>query len=118
MIRPPDPSKSSDAVQKIHDFVTSPLPNMRFNWVSTLDGHMEKGDLADVKLEKHPISPPLESFHNRLKLLTYEEALSLMPVSEETQKLQNVFGEAYTEMRSNGAGLTSGFVLALGKKQK
>lgn len=79
---------------------------------------MEKGDLTDVKLEKHPTSPYLKSFNNRLKLLTYEEALSLMPVSEETQRLQKVLGQAYTEMRLNGAGLTSGFVLALGKKQK
>lgn len=79
---------------------------------------MEKGELTDVKLEKHPISPHLESFHNRLKLLTYEEALSLMPVSEGTQKLQKVLGEAYIEMRFNGAGLTSGFVVALGKKQR
>ena len=69
-----------------------------------------------MKLEKHPISQRLESFHNRLKLLTCEEAISLMPQSEKTGEMRNLLGEAYAEMKGGGAGLTSGFVLALGRK--
>ena len=118
MIHPRDPSKSFNATQKIHDFMATPLPNLRFTWISTLDAHLEKGGLTDTKLEKHPISPHLESFHNRLKLLTCEEAISLMPASEQTKQLRKSIAEAYPEMRDNGAGLTSGFVLALGMKPR
>lgn len=96
--------------------MATPLAKLRFTWVATLDTHLEKGGLANTKMEKHPVDPYLESFHNRLKLLTCEEALSLMPASEKTQQLRKSLGEAYTQMRDNGAGLTSGFVLALGIK--
>ena len=98
--------------------MATPLPNLRFSWIPTLDAHLEKGGLTDTKLEKHPINRHLESFHNRLKLLTCDEALSLMPASEEVEQLQNSLGEACAEMRDNGAGLTSGFVLALGMKPR
>lgn len=118
MIRPPGPAHSSDAVQKIYDWVASPIPNFHFNWVPTLDAHLEKGGMIDVKLEKHPINPHLESFHNRLKLLTCAEALWLMPASEETQRLRKLLEEANAEMRCYGTGLTSSFVLALGMKPK
>ena len=118
MIRPREPSRSSKAVQKIYDFMATPLPNLRFSWISTLDVHLEKGCLTDTKLEKHPINQYLEPFHNRLKLLACEEAFSQMPASDEIQQLQKSLGEAYAEMRDNGAGLTSGFVLALGMKPR
>ena len=118
MIRPREPSKSSNAVQKIHDFMATPLPNLRFSWIPTLDAHLEKGGLTNTKLEKHPINQHLKSFHNRLKLLACEEAFSLMPASEEVQQLQNSLGEAYAEMRDNGAGLTSDTVLAIGMKPR
>ena len=118
MIRPPGSANSSDAVQKIYDFMATPIPNLHFNWVPTLNAHLEKAGMIHVKLEKHPINPHLESFHNRLKLLTCEEALSLMPASEETRRLRKLLEEANAEMRCCGAGLTSGFVLALGMKPK
>ncbi len=118
MIHAPDPLTPSDAVQKIHDFIATPLPNLRFTWVPTLDTHLEKGGLINTKLEKHPVDLYLQSFHNRLKLLTCEEAISLMPASEETQQLRQLLGEAYTQMRNNGAGLASGFVLVLAMKPR
>ena len=118
MIHTPNPLKPSDAVQKIHDFMAAPLPTLRFTWVPNLDTHFEKGGLANTKLEKHPVDLYLQSFHNRLKLLTCEEAFSLMLASEESQQLRKSLGEAYTQMRNNGAGLTSGFVLALGMKPR
>ena len=118
MIRPREPSRSSNAVQKIHDFMATPLPDLCFSSIPTLDAHLEKGGLTDTKLEKHPINQHLESFHNRLKLLACEEAFSLMPASEEVQQLQNSLGEAYAEMRDNGAGLTSDTVLAIGMKPR
>ena len=74
--------------------------------------------MMNVKLEKYSMMPFLESFHNRLKLLACEEAFSLMPANEETQQLRESLGQAYAEMRDNGAGFTSGFVLALGMKQR
>ena len=98
--------------------MATPLPNLRFSWISTLDAHLERGGLTDTKLEKHMINRHLESFHNRLKLLSCEEAFSLMPASEEVQQLRDSLGEAYAEMRDDGAGLTSGFVLALGIKPR
>ena len=98
--------------------MATPLPNLRFSWIPTLDAHLERGGLTGTVLEKHPINQHLESFHNRLKLLTCEEALSLMPASEGVQQLRDALGEAYAEMRENGAGLTSGFVLALGTKPR
>ena len=98
--------------------MATPLPNLRFSWIDTLDAHLEKGGLTDTMLEKHPINQYLESFHNRLKLLTCEEALLLMPASEEVQQLRDSLGEVYAEMRDNGAGLTSGFVLAIGMKPR
>ena len=118
MIHPPDPLKPSDAVQKMHDFMATPLPNLRFTWVPTLDTHLEKEGLINTMLEKHSVDLYLQSFHNRLKLLTCEEAISLMPASEETQQLRKSLGEAYSQMRNNGVGLTSGFVLALGMKPR
>ena len=98
--------------------MATPLPNLRFSWIGALDTHLERGGLTDTKLEKYMINQHLESFHNRLKLLTCEEALSLMPASEEVQQLRGLLGEAYAEMKDNGAGLTSGFVLALGMKPR
>lgn len=98
--------------------MAAPLPNIRFSWIPTLDTHLESGGLTHTKLEKHTINRHLESFHNRLKLLTCEEAMSLMPASEEVQQLRDSLGYAYAEMRNNGAGLTSGFVLALGMKPR
>ena len=55
-------------------------------------------------------------FHNKLKLLTCEEAISSMPASDMTEQLRTVLDKANTEMRLNGAGLTWGYVLALGMK--
>ena len=118
MIRPLDPSEPSTAVQKIHDFMAAPRPGLRYSWIPTLDKHLEIGGLTAVKLEQHPISPGLESFHNRLKLLTCEEAISLAPQGYMTGELRKLLGEAYGEMRGSGAGLTSGFVLAVGMKPK
>ena len=118
MIRPREPSRSSDAVQKIHDFMATPQPNLHFSWIPTLDAHLERGGLTDTKLEKHAINQHLESFHNRLKLLTCEEAFSLKPASEEVQQFRDSLGEAYAEMKDNGAGLTSGIVLAIGMKPR
>ena len=116
IIRPCNPSLPSDSIQKIYDFMATPRPNLRFNWISKLGDYLERGGFTDVKLEKHPISPHLESFHNRLKLLTCEEAISSMPASDITEQLRNVLEKASTEMRMHGAGLTWGYVLALGRK--
>ena len=111
-----NPSLSSDSVQKIYNFMATPMPNLRFNWISKLSDYLEREGFTGVKLEKHPISPHLESFHNRLKLLTCEEAILSMPASDMTEQLKIVLEKASTEMRMHGAGLTWGYVLALGRK--
>lgn len=67
--------------------MVTPIPNLRFNWISKLRYYLEREGLTDVKLDEHPISPHLKSFHSRLKLLTCEEAILLMPVSDMTEQL-------------------------------
>ena len=116
ILHPRNPSHVIESVQKIYDFMITPVPNLRFNWILKLGDYLEREGLTDVKLEKHAISPHLESFHNRLKLLTCEEAISSMPASDMTEQLRTVLEKANTEMRMNGAVLTWGYVLALGMK--
>lgn len=98
--------------------MTAPRPNLRFGWVQALDKHLKQGGLTAVRHETHPIASHFESFHSIIKLVTCEEALSLMPdtPTEQPQELPRQLEKAYDEIREHGAGITSDYILALGRK--